>query len=268
MSAPESIRPPRLKDLEELYARYNDPAYLDPDPLAVVLSFSEPEDREVAGLVCAALALGNAGLIVKAARQVLAVLGPAPASALASMELSELRDALGGFRYRFFSGDDLASYIGGIKALRQRGSLESLFLSCDDPVEPDYAQAASGLVQALRGASDRSWPGNLLPDPAKGSASKRTFLFLRWMVRKDNVDPGPWRRCDPSRLVVPLDTHMAAACRRYGFLKRKSLDLAAAREAGAALRLLRPDDPLRYDFCMTRPGIRPELNPDECFACD
>ncbi len=268
MPALINLNPPRLKALEELYSRYNDPAYLDPDPLAVVLSYSEPEDREVAGLVCAALALGNASLIVNAARYVLSAFGPAPASALAAMDTSQIKDAIGDFRYRFFSGGDLAAFIGGIRALRQQGSLESLFLACDDPLEPDYARAASGMVQALRGASEQSWPGNLLPDPAKGSASKRTFLFLRWMVRKDNVDPGPWRRCDPSRLVVPLDTHMAAACRRYGFLKRKSLDLAAAREACAALRLLRPDDPLRYDFCMTRPGIRPELDPDECFSCD
>jgi uncharacterized protein (TIGR02757 family) len=259
---------PRLKTLEELYARYNDPAWLDPDPLAVVLSYDTPADMEVAGLVCAALALGNAGLIVKAARSILSALGPHPAAALAAMDAAAIKAALGAFRYRFFSADDLAAYLGGIRALRRRSALESLFLACDDPSEPDYAKAASGLVQALRAASEHEWPGNLLPDPAKGSASKRTFLFLRWMVRRDRIDPGPWRRCDPSRLVVPLDTHMASACRRYGFLKRKSLDLAAAREAGAALRLFRPDDPLRYDFCMTRPGIRPELDPDECFACD
>lgn len=257
-----------LTPLEELYARYNDPAWLDPDPLAVALRYGEPEDLELAGLAAAALALGNAGLIVRAAAAALAPLGPRPSRALADRGFKAYASALAGFKYRFFTGRQLASLLAGAEALRAgSGSLESGFLGFDDPREPDYAAAASGLVRALRAASPEPWPSMLLPDPADGSASKRTFLFLRWMVRRDRVDPGPWTRCDPARLVVPLDTHMAAACRRYGFLSRRSVDLKAAREASEALRRIRPDDPLRYDFCMTRPGIRPDLNPDECFGC-
>lgn len=257
-----------LTPLEVLYTRYNDPAWLDPDPLAIVLRYDEPEDLELAGLAAAALALGNAGLIVKAATAALAPLGPRPARALAELGFEAYAAALAGFKYRFFSGRQLASLLSGAAALRTGyGSLEAAFLGFDDPREPDYAAAASGLVLALRAASPEPWPSMLLPDPADGSASKRTFLYLRWMVRRDRVDPGPWTHCDPARLVAPLDTHMAAACRRYGFLSRRSVDLKAAREASAALRRIRPDDPLRYDFCMTRPGIRPDLSPDECFGC-
>lgn len=253
---------------EELYVRYNDPAWLDPDPLAVALRYEEPEDLELAGLAAAALALGNAGLIVRAATAALAPLGLEPARALADLGFEAYAAALAGFKYRFFSGRQLAGLLSGAAALRaRRGSLEDAFLGFDDPQEPDYAAAASGLVRALRAAAPEPWPSMLLPDPADGSASKRTFLYLRWMVRRDRVDPGPWTRCDPARLVVPLDTHMAAACRRYGFLSRRSVDLKAAREASAALRRFRPDDPLRYDFCMTRPGIRPDLSPDACFGC-
>ncbi len=265
-----------LAPLDELYGRYNDPRWLDPDPLAVVLRYSSPEDQECVGLFCAALALGNASLIVRAAGGIAAMLDSSPAASLAELGQGELDRMFAGFGYRFFSGADLAALLGGVRELRVRaGSLESAFLSRDSvassacAAEPpaDYAAAASGFVQALRAASPRPWPSMLLPDPAAGSAAKRTFLYLRWMVRRDAIDPGPWSRCDPSRLVVPLDTHMAAACRRYGFLKRKTVDLAAAREATAALKALCPQDPLRYDFCMTRPGIRPDLDPDECFSC-
>lgn len=264
-AAPE---PAGLTPLEELYARYNDPAWLDPDPLAVALRYRAPDDLEIAGLAAAALALGNAGLIVKAATAALAPLGPEPARTLAELGFAAYAAALGDFKYRFFSGRQLASLLAGAAAIRaRRGSLEEAFLSFDDPREPDYASAASGLVRALRAASPEPWPSMLLPDPADGSAAKRTFLYLRWMIRRDRVDPGPWTRGDPARLVAPLDTHMAAACRRYGFLSRRSVDLKAAREASAALRRVRPDDPLRYDFCMTRPGIRPDLSPDDCFGC-
>lgn len=252
--------------LSRLYATYNDRSWLDPDPLLVVLGYESVADMEVAGLLSAALALGNARLIMKAARQALEPLGARPAKTLAGMGDATLRRHLAGFTYRFFDGGHLAAFLGGIRGiLTDHPSIEDAFLAHDDPAQPDYAAAASGLVRELAERSPGAWPSNLLPDPGRGSASKRTFLFLRWMVRKDAVDPGVWTRADPGRLLVPLDTHMAAACRRLGFLRRSSVDLAAAREATASLRAYSPDDPLRYDFCMTRPGIRDDLDPDSCF---
>lgn len=260
--------------LESLYLRFNSRDWLDPDPLAVVLDYGGGADQELAGIVCAALALGSAPLIVAACRAALSLIRPnrgcpAPNSLSArldAMDDSELVRAFAGFRYRFFDGADLSAFLCGIRdARRAYGSLEAAFLSAADRTEEDYAGAASRFVRTLAALSPAPWKPNLFPDPARGSAAKRVFLFLRWMVRRDAVDPGPWTRCDAGKLVVPLDTHMAAACRRLGFLTRKTTDLAAARQATAALRKLRPDDPVRYDFCMTRPGIRPDLDPDACF---
>jgi uncharacterized protein (TIGR02757 family) len=192
--------------------------------------------------------------------------GEHPAEALASMDDGEVGAAVGGFTYRFFDARDLSSFLRAIRAVRATyGSLENAFLSGDDPAEPDYAPSASRFVRLLAGHAPHPWRPNLFPDPERGSAAKRVFLYLRWMVRRDAVDPGPWRKADPSRLVVPLDTHMAAACRRLGLVTRRSTDLKAAREALAAFRSICPGDPVRYDFCMTRPGIRPDLDPERCF---
>ncbi len=235
--------------------------------------------------MAAALALGNATSIMGAASTVLGPFGRHPAEALASMDDRDVANAVAGFRYRFFDEVDLAAFLCAVRSVRGAcGNLEQAFLNGDDPAEPDYVQAASRFVRLLvaaggrtrDGAGDRAegsssagrsppWRSNLFPDPARGSAAKRVFLYLRWMVRKDAVDPGPWRNADPARLLIPLDTHMAAACRRLGLITRLSTDLKAAREAGAAFRTIRPDDPVRYDFCMTRPGIRPDLDPDDCF---
>ena len=96
----------------------------------------------------------------------------------------------------------------------------------------------------------------LLPFPEKGSACKRLNLFLRWMVRKDRVDPGGWDGVPASKLIVPLDTHMYGITRGLGFTERKSADLRTAIEATAAFRKIAPRDPVRYDFALTRPGIR------------
>lgn len=237
----------------------------------MVRRYADPADAELAGLVAAALSLGNASAIVRAAETALSPFGPRPASALAVMDDGDVAAALAGFRYRFFGAADLVPFVCAARTLAsRRGGLERAFLDGDDPSEPDYALTASrfvrSLVAAAPGGASEPWPSNLFPDPARGSAAKRVFMYLRWMVRRDAVDPGHWRSADPARLVVPLDTHMAAACRRLGLIVRRTTDLKAAREAGAGFRSMRPDDPVRYDFCMTRPGIRPDLDPDECFG--
>lgn len=236
----------------------------------MVRRYDDPADIELAGLLASALALGTATAITRAATSLLDLLGAHPARALAAMSDGAMHAALSGFRYRFFDGNDLAAFLCAARNLSARhGSLERAFLSVDDPAEADYAGTASRFVQSLAGQAARSdaWRSNLFPDPERGSAAKRVFLYLRWMVRRDAVDPGPWLGADPARLVIPLDTHMAAACRRLGLLARRATDLKAAREALAAFRSIRPDDPARYDFCMTRPGIHPDLSPDACFGC-
>ncbi len=202
----------------------------------------------------------------------LEALGERPARKLARETDARLRARLEGFRHRFFDGGDLAALLGAIREVREEaGGLESVFVEGDDPSEADYASAASALVRTLveraprRPDSKPCWLANLLPDPARGSASKRTFMYLRWMVRRDAVDPGGWERCESARLVVPLDTHMGAACRALGFVARKADDLKAAREATAAFRLYDARDPVRWDFALTRPGIHPRLLAGACF---
>lgn len=257
--------------LEGLYIRFNDPVWLDPDPLVIVRRYTDAADIELSGLVASALALGNAKAIMASVQSVLMPFGPHPAQALAAMDDAAVMSALKGFRYRFFDEEDMARFLCAARNLRQHsGSLERAFLEGDDASEPDYCVAASRFVQALlasttSGPLGQGWRSNLFPDPARGSAAKRVFLYLRWMVRHDAVDPGPWTSADPSRLVVPLDTHMASACRRLGLLTRSTTDLKAAQEALLAFKEIRPDDPVRYDFCMTRPGIHPDLDPEACF---
>ena len=84
--------------------------------------------------------------------------------------------------------------------------------------------------------------------------------FLRWMVRKDDVDPGCWTGVDRSRLIVPLDRHMHHSGWLLGFTRRKSADLKTALEITEGFRKLNEDDPVKYDFCLTRFGIRRELD--------
>jgi uncharacterized protein (TIGR02757 family) len=95
----------------------------------------------------------------------------------------------------------------------------------------------------------------LLSRPADGGACKRLNLFLRWLVRRDEVDLGLWKGVKPSKLIVPVDVHMARLAAFLGFHRRRAADLRTAVEITSAFRRICPDDPARYDFALTRVGI-------------
>jgi uncharacterized protein (TIGR02757 family) len=53
-------------------------------------------------------------------------------------------------------------------------------------------------------------------------------MFLRWMVRDDNLDLGLWKGVDKKDLIIPLDTHTHNVSLKLGLIKRKTYDLQAA----------------------------------------
>jgi len=92
-------------------------------------------------------------------------------------------------------------------------------------------------------------------DAAKNSACKRINLFLRWMVRRDAVDPGFWTILSSSELFMPVDTHVLQWARAQKLTSRTVADRRTCLEITEALRVVCPEDPLRYDFCITRSGM-------------
>ncbi len=128
-------------------------------------------------------------------------------------------------------------------------------------VRAESSAPAAGLVR--RAGSSAGADGlarNLLPAPRDGSACKRLMLFLRWMVRRDQVDIGAWTCVSPAELVMPLDTHIHRISRALGLASRATADLAAALEVTASLRAFDPDDPVRFDFSLSRLGIRSDYS--------
>jgi uncharacterized protein (TIGR02757 family) len=151
----------------------------------------------------------------------------------------------------------------------EAGSLEEAFLSAPSPAPYPAGEASSLLlsrcdafVDAVHSRAARlgGLSGNLLPAPKNGSACKRLFLFLRWMVRRDAVDPGGWERISPSELVLPLDVHLHRISLALGLTARTVPDLKAALEVTGALRNFDPDDPVRFDFSLARLGIRSDYS--------
>ncbi len=150
----------------------------------------------------------------------------------------------------------------GIKrVIEEYGSIQECFLKGFNPRHENVLGGATVLVSELSSVF-QARPRSLLPSPVAGSACKRLNLFLRWMVRNDDVDPGGWDEVAPSKLIIPMDVHMGRICRTLKLTSRKQSDMKAALEVTEAFRKIEPDDPVRYDFCLTRLGIRDDLTPD------
>ncbi|MFH1130028.1 MAG: TIGR02757 family protein [Pseudomonadota bacterium] len=241
--------------LEKLYAKYNQRKYVHPDPLEFLYNYEKLRDREIVALVASSLAYGRVVQILRSVSFVLDKM-KSPTQFLAKHSAKDLRKIFFGFKHRFTTGDQLAAMLFAAKRMiGHHGSLGGCFVSKmkgkDETVVFALNEFCKELVE-LSGANC----GNLIPDVSKGSACKRMNLFLRWMVRKDNVDPGGWDEMPRSKLIVPLDTHMYKIGRALGFTVRKNADMRTAIEVTKGFAEFSPDDPVRYDFSLTRLGIR------------
>jgi len=232
--------------LEELYRRYNRREFVHPDPLEFLYRYDNLEDREIVGLIAAGLAYGRVASILNSVGAVIERMGPGPAR---FVDEAPLGGSMRGFQHRWTTAKEVETLLEGIKRIRAaHGSLGAFM---ESNFHGDTLASLSSLVSLLT----RGEPNSLLPDPAKPSACKRLHLYMRWMVRKDDVDPGGWDFVPRSQLLVPLDVHMHRVARRFKFTKREQANLPTVREVTAAFRELCPDDPVKYDFALTRPGI-------------
>ncbi len=255
-----------LRDrLEQVYKGYNRKELVDPDPLYFLYGYGDSRDREVVGLVAACLAYGRVEMIMKTVDRVLETLGPRPAQWLASHSRDQIFKAFPGFVYRFTRQEHLAALLQGIKSVHSRyGTMEACLIQGLPPRDTSLMSGLSHLYQEL---DPDNGTGHLLADPTKGSACKRTHLFLRWMVRRDAVDPGGWDRVSPAGLTIPLDTHMFRIGTFLKFTTKKSPGRNAALDITAGFRTICPEDPVKYDFALTRFGIRRNLEMDELEKC-
>jgi uncharacterized protein (TIGR02757 family) len=253
------------ESLDDLYAQYNRRAMIHPDPLEFLWDYPDPRDREIVALVASALAYGRVAQILKSVRIALDRMG-SPARFLKRSSESALRRTFGGFRHRFTTGQEMAALLYGAKRASERhGSLLACFMAGLHDSEETVLSALSAFVSRLSEPSGGEC-GSLLASPADGSACKRLNLFLRWLVRRDDVDPGGWESVGAARLVIPLDVHIHRICRTLDLTRRNPADMRTALEITRAFRLICPGDPIRYDFSISRLGIRKDADPEEFFA--
>ena len=253
-------KPPLAVQLEQLYAGFNHPESAR-DPIQIVRRYSRLDDREVVGFVAAGLAFGRVASVMASIEAVCRVLGPGPAEFIRTFDPASDGAPLRPLVHRWTRGADLVALIWLLRSLLDRhGSLERAFADGLVPGATDVSTALESFAQRARDVDYRPAYGRrvpacpgvfyFLPRPSTGSACKRLNLFLRWMVRRDGVDPGGWTSLSPRQLIVPLDTHTIRIGRCLRLTTRTSPGWKMAAEITASLRRLDPEDPVRFDFSL------------------
>ena len=252
---------PRLDDLYRTFDHVDAAS----DPVHIVRRYAAPDDREVAGFCAAALAFGRVASVLHSIESLLAVMGPRPAAFVRAFDPKRHRAEIDPLVHRWIRGRDLVALLLVLqRMLREAETIERFFVAGDNPAAPDVAPALDAfsvraLQTDLRAAYGRvpKRPGvcYFFPKPSAGSACKRLNLFLRWMVRRDAIDLGTWTLVSPSRLIIPLDTHVIRLGRCLRLTRYATPGWKMAAEITSSLRALNAADPVRYDFSLCHVGM-------------
>jgi uncharacterized protein (TIGR02757 family) len=250
--------------LDRLYDDYNREDSAS-DPVHRVRTFAAPADREVVGFCAAGLAFGRVASVLNSIDTLLRIMGPHPADYVRRFDPARPHPELRAMVHRWTRGVDLAALLWLLRQiLEQSGSIEAFFVEGLSEDDDDIGLALDSfsrraLALDIRRAYGRvpKRPGvcYFFPRPSTGSACKRLNLFLRWMVRRDEVDLGVWTRVPASKLIVPLDTHVIRVGRCLRLTRYATPGWKMAADITASLRKLDSRDPVRFDFSICHVGM-------------
>lgn len=245
------ILKPEIDKLVEIYETVD---FIKDDPVQFPHKYTDKKDIEIAGFIASLLAYGSRKVFIRKLNELFEIAENEPLNFILNFEPK----ILGNFNYRFGKPCDFAELFNIMRTLYQKdGGLEELF-------SHGY-KTTNGAISMLSTVTDYFYSrvkndvGQgfyfMVPNPKKGGAMKRMCMYLRWMVRKSDVDLGVWDFMPSSELLIPLDVHVARISREMGLLTRNSNDFKAVLELTENLKKLDPNDPAKYDFAMFGYGV-------------
>lgn len=270
---PGTLSPDQVRDfLEEKAHQYNQPSFIERDPISIPHRFTRPQDIEIMGFWAAVLAWGQRPVILKKANELITLMEGVPHDFVRYHEDSDLRRFLN-FKHRTFNTTDTLYFLHFLKQYYlKHESLEDAFLlpaGQESPTVEPHLRIFHDRFCGQSGDHELFFPERTrkhIATPARNSGCKRLNMFLRWMVRRDNmgVDFGLWQRIRPDQLIIPIDVHVGRVASKLGLLALKSdetpkTDWKAATALTNRLREFDPIDPVRYDFALFGLGVEGEM---------
>ena len=253
----------KIKNKLNYHYKAFDRATISPDPLEIPHRFKNTSDIEIAAFIASVFAYGSVTQILKTLELIFEVVGKDPHNFVMEYNHKKDKKLFKNIKHRFYTGEDIAALFAGLNKIYQTyGSLNYLFLlyyfEKAENIKGALSFFSRNLTDIVIKSSESSSNGVkfMFPDPLKGSACKRQNLFLRWMIRNDELDFGLWKEIPASKLVIPVDTHIAQISKKLYLTKRENVSWKMAEEITNNLKKLDPNDPVKYDFALCHIGMR------------
>lgn len=229
--------------LIRLAERYETEEFIKDDPVQfpheVAKRGGSRRDIEISAILSSWLAYGNRKQFCSVLQALHELMGYKPFEYLCSQSWRIFKDC-DSTMYRFYTYHDFYTLMERLEILYNRDafSFENK-LSKYHPI--------SYLIACFHGI--KGFP------KSNFSACKRLNMLLRWMARKESpVDLGLWL-IDPSKLIIPVDTHVHRMALDLGLTKRRQADMKTALEITDAMREIWPEDPAKGDFALFGYGV-------------
>lgn len=242
--------------LEEKVGFYNNPEFIETDPISIPHLFTKKEDIEIAGFLAATLAWGQRITIINKSRELIHRMDNAPYDFIYNATYHDFA-RFSSFVHRTFQGEDCMYFMLALQQIYvNKGGFETVFTDGYLP-NKSIKESICHFREVFFGFEHLHRSRKHVSDPMSGSAAKRLNMYLRWLVRNDNkgVDFGIWKAISPSDLLCPLDLHSGKIARKLGLLERKHDDWQAVEELTGNLRRFDPVDPVKYDFALFGTGV-------------
>ena len=241
--------------LDEKASFYENPDFIDSDPIQIPHSFTLKEDIEIAGFLSSIIAWGNRKMIINNAKRMMDLMGNSPFDFVMHHSEDDLAN-FDGFVHRTFNADDFRFFVQSLQNIYKKHNGLEAVLKPEDGID-NYQLAIHNFKQIFFEVPHLARTQKHISDPKKGSAAKRINMFLRWMVRdaKKGVDFGIWKTHNAAHLHCPLDVHTGNIARKLNILKRKQNDWKSIQELDLTLRKLDKQDPVKYDFALFGLGV-------------
>lgn len=245
-----------IKDLLEVKVKqFNQPDFIQDDPISIPHQFQRKQDIEIAGFFMATIAWGKRSMIINNGYKLMELMNQEPYEFVMNAGQKDLKQ-LNSFVHRTFQAEDLQYFIKALQKIYQKhDTLEKAFIG------KNQKERLINFHHNFLSFDAPSRTYKHIANPGKGSSAKRLNMFLRWMVRKDNcgVDFGIWNEIPMSDLHCPLDVHTGNIARKLGLIKRKANDWKAVEELQKHLVKMDPQDPSKYDFALFGLGVYNEI---------
>ncbi len=252
----------QLKRKLDYHYRAFDKSTISPDPVEFPQRYSNYCDIEISAFLSSIFAYGRVVQIQKSLTLLHDLMDNQPYNFIQNYSIKKGEKLFKNFIHRFYKPEDIVILFNILRTVYDNyESLNKLFLLYYFEEDKNLKNSISFFSNNLKSLLKTKWENSprlkfMFPDSMKGSACKRMNLFLRWMIRKDEIDLGLWKEIPTSKLVIPVDTHIAKICKELKLTEHKVVSWNMAEEITNNLAMFNPKDPVKYDFALCHISMR------------